>query len=127
MTRISVNQLRKLLGKEEIESKYKNKKTVVDGIEFDSQKEANYYAKLKLLQRAGEVKEIELQPEFELLPRFKKNGKTYRPIKYIADFKVTYSDGRVEIVDVKGHKTEVFRLKEKMFEYQYPEYRLKIV
>lgn len=127
MTRISVNQLRKLLGKEEIESKYKNKKTVVDGIEFDSQKEANYYAKLKLLQRAGEVKKIELQPEFELLPRFKKNGRTYRPIKYIADFKVTYSDGTVEVIDVKGHKTEVFRLKEKMFEYQYPEYSLKIV
>jgi hypothetical protein len=124
--RISEKQLRKLFGIEP-ESKYKNRKTTLDGIEFDSQKEANHYAKLKLLQKAGEIEKIELQPEFELLPRFKKNGKTYRPIIYIADFKVTYADGTVEVIDVKGYKTEVFRLKQKMFEYKYPEYSLKIV
>ena len=124
--RLSEKQLNKILGIEP-ESKYKNKKAVVDGIEFDSRKEANYYAELKLLQKVGEIEKIELQPEFELLPRFRKNGKTYRPIKYIADFKVTYTDGRVEIVDVKGHKTEVFRLKEKLFEYQYSDLNLKIV
>lgn len=126
MTRISRKALNKILGTKQ-ESKYKNRKVVVDGIEFDSQKEADYYAELKLLQKAGEIKEIELQPKFELLPGFKKNGRTFRAITYTADFKVTYADGHVEIIDVKGIKTEVFKLKRKIFEFQYPDLTLKIV
>lgn len=108
-------------------SKYSNKKSVVDGITFDSKKEAEYYCSLKLLKRAGIVKEIELQPKFILQEKFKKNGKTHRAITYIADFKVTYADGKVEIVDVKGMETDVFKLKKKMFEYQYPDLSLKVV
>ena len=108
-------------------SKYNNKKTVVDGIVFDSKKEARYYDALKLLQQAGEVTKIELQPKFELLPTFKKNGVTHRAITYIADFKVTYADGKVEIVDVKGIETQVFKIKQKLFEYKYPKLSLKVV
>ena len=108
-------------------NKYLNKKVTVDGIEFDSVKEANYYFYLKQLQKTGEVVKIELQPRFELLPGFAKNGKKYRPINYTADFKVTYADGRVEVIDTKGYKTQVFMLKHKLFEYKYSNLSLKLV
>ncbi|WP_096201912.1 DUF1064 domain-containing protein [Bacillus sp. FJAT-45350] len=107
------------------QNKYGNKKVVLDGHRFDSKKEAHYYAELKLRKMAGEVTAIELQPTFELQPTYKKNGKTIRAIKYVADFRVTYSDGRVEIVDVKGKKTKEYLLKKKLFEYKFPE--LKII
>lgn len=109
------------------QNKYLNKKVTVDGIEFDSVKEANYYFYLKQLQKTGEVVKIELQPRFELLPGFAKNGKKYRPINYTADFKVTYADGRVEVIDTKGYKTQVFMLKHKLFEYKYSNLSLKLV
>ena len=56
-------------------SKYKNKKITIDGITFDSQLEANRYCELKLLFKAGEISQLRLQPEFELIPAFRKNGK----------------------------------------------------
>lgn len=73
-------------------NKYYNKPTVIDGIKFDSKKEAQHYMELKLLQRAGEISNLELQPRFLLQEGFKKNGKTYRKIEYIADF--AYSRSR---------------------------------
>jgi len=109
-------------------SKYLNKKTVVDNISFASIKEASYYQDLKLLQRAGEVVRFELQPEFILQDKFKKNGKAIREIKYVADFRVTYKDGKEEVIEVKGfRKKEVWLLKQKMFEYRYPDLTLKII
>ena len=108
-------------------SKYGNQKTVVDGIEFDSKKEAEYYCQLKLLKKAGEIKDIGLQPRFELQPAFEKNGVKYRPITYIADFVITNNDGTTEIVDVKGVETQVFKIKQKLFEYMYPDLSLKVV
>lgn len=107
--------------------KYNNKITWVDGINFDSKREAEYYQELLLLKKAGEIKEIELQPKFTLLKSFKKDGKTHRAITYIADFKVTYKDNRIEIIDVKGVETEVFKIKRKLFEHSYPQLSLKIV
>lgn len=108
-------------------SKYGNQKTVVDGIEFDSKKEAEYYCQLKLLKKAGEIKDIGLQPRFELQPAFEKNGVKYRPITYIADFVITNNDGTTEIVDVKGVETQVFKIKQKLFEYMYPDLSLKVI
>ena len=67
-------------------NKYKNTKIVVDNIKFDSNLEATRYKELKLLLRAGEISNLELQPRFLLQDSFKKNGKTYRKIEYIADF-----------------------------------------
>ena len=55
-------------------SKYSNIKTVVDGIEFDSKKEADYYCQLKILKRAGEIKDFDLQQRYELQHTFKKDG-----------------------------------------------------
>jgi len=101
-------------------NKYGNKKTVVDGIKFDSKKEAAYYQELKLRKRARDIIDFELQPKFTLQPSFKKDGKTIRAITYTADF-IVYSDGKTEIVDVKASKffqTNVFRIKWKMLQYK---------
>jgi hypothetical protein len=101
--------------------KYGAKRTEVMGIKFDSKKEANRYLELLLLQRAKEIKELELQPEFLLLPPFKYKNKSYREIKYKADFKYKNKEGQIIVEDVKGFKTDVYNLKKKMFLYQYPE------
>ena len=107
-------------------NKYYNKKTTINGIQFDSKKEASRYYELWLLEKSGYIDNLKLQPKFLLQPSFKKNGKTYRKIEYIADF-MYFQDGKIIIEDTKGHETEVFKLKHKMFEYKYPEYQLKII
>ena len=104
-------------------AKYHNKKVKYDGYTFDSIREKNYYIKLKLLEKAGKIKELELQKEFELQPSFKLNNKTSRKITYRADFTYkTTEDDKLHVVDVKGSKkiiTEVFKIKKKLFEYKY--------
>ena len=111
--------------------KYHNKKTVIDGIKFDSRLEAERYTQLKILERAGVIKGLELQPSFELLPSFRKNGKTWRRTVYKADFRyILAEDDSYIIEDVKGSTTvitDVFRLKQKLFEYKYPDYTISIV
>ena len=111
--------------------KYHNTKTVANGIKFDSKLEAERYAQLKILERAGVIRDLELQPSFELLPSFRKNGKTWRKTVYKADFRYILTDcDRIIIEDVKGSTaviTDVFRLKQKLFEYKYPELSIKIV
>ena len=111
--------------------KYHNTKTVADGIKFDSRLEAERYAQLKMMERAGAIRDLELQPEYELIPSFKKDGKTWRRTVYKADFRYILAEGdRIIIEDVKGSTaviTDVFRLKQKLFEYRYPELTIKIV
>lgn len=107
-------------------SKYHNKKVQIDMYVFDSIAESRRYKELALLERAGQISELELQPKFLLQDGFKKNGKTYRAIYYIADFRYV-ENGKVIVEDVKGKETEVFKLKHKLFEYKYPEYELKII
>lgn len=100
-------------------SKYKNKKVVVDNILFDSKKEGNYYTKLKILRDAGKITDLELQKRFVLQQGFKLHGKTYRAITYIADFVYKDSDGQVHVVDTKGYRTEVYKIKKKLFMKKY--------
>lgn len=111
--------------------KYHNTKTIVDGIKFDSKLEAKRYGQLKLMERAGVIRDLELQPEYELIPSFRKSGKTWRRTVYRADFRyILCEDDRIIIEDVKGSTaviTDVFRLKQKLFEYRYPELTIKIV
>lgn len=107
--------------------KYNAKKTVIDGITFDSKAEAAYYNQLKMLKKAGEIKDFEMQKEFVLLEGFNhpskktKSGKPsrVRAIKYIPDFIVTENDGTKKVVDVKGVQTPDFRIKAKMFMKKY--------
>lgn len=107
-------------------SKYRNKKTVVDNIKFDSNLEATRYKELKLLQRAKQISNLRLQVPFLLQEGFKKNGKTYRKIEYIADFQYI-ENGKTIVEDVKGIQTDVFKLKHKIFEKVYPDLTLKII
>lgn len=101
-------------------SKYHSNKMVVDRIIFDSKKEAMYYLHLKTLLKQGKIKDLELQKEYILQDKFKINGKTQRKISYKADF--TYfslEDNKLHVVDVKGFKTETYKIKKKLFEYKY--------
>ena len=103
-------------------NKYSNQKVVVDGIAFDSKLESRKYIELKLLEKAGYIKDLELQVKFELQEKYIKRGKTVRSINYIADF--VYFDikkGKEIIVDTKGFRTDVYKLKKKIFEYKYPD------
>lgn len=120
--RISNETYKKLLGNSINlkQSKYKNKKCIYNGIKFDSKKEMAYYIKLKMLEEKGKIKKLELQKTYELQPSFKVNGKTYRKITYKADFSyVSTEDDKLHIVDTKGFRTEVYKLKRKMFAYKY--------
>ncbi len=92
-------------------SKYRAIKETVDGIKFDSRKEAEAYRKLCILRDHGKVRSFTLQPTFTFA-----SG-----VKYKADFEVTWKDGRVEIIDVKGMKTPVFRLKMRLFAHEFPD------
>lgn len=98
-------------------NKYRNKRVTVDGIKFDSQKEAQRFEELKMLQNAGDIRELKLQHEFTLQGAFTTtDGERVRSIKYIADF--TYYRGNLFIIeDVKSKATKdnsVYKLKKKM-------------
>ena len=105
-------------------------KVEIDGIKFMSPGEAERYLELMIRIEKGENIEVFLQPKFELQPKFRKNGVLYRPIAYIADFKIVHGDGRIEIEDVKGwggYTTPDFKLKHKMFEWKYPDLSLVLL
>lgn len=100
-------------------SKYRNKKTTVDGIVFDSRKEAARYGELKSLLEAGEISDLRIHPPYSLEVKGVKLG------KYLADFAYLDAATQREIVeDVKGVKTAVYRLKKKLV---WAIYRIKIV
>lgn len=108
--------------------KYNNKKTQVNAYIFDSALEAKRYRQLELMQQAGEISDLRLQEPFVLQDSFTKNGKTYRKIEYIADF--VYYDNKLKktiVEDTKGIKTDVFKIKQKLFEKQYQHLEIKII
>lgn len=97
-------------------SKYGNKKYYVDAIEFDSIKEAHRYEELKMMQKAGIIRDLKLQVKYELIPyqkRFKE-----RAVVYIADFTYT-ENGKTIVEDVKGYKTRDYIIKRKLFRWRY--------
>lgn len=112
-------------------NKYQNRKTEVDGILFDSKKEAQYYVYLKQQEQLGNIKDLQMQVSFELIPavwkeetkQLKTKEKTVRrcvqrATKYVADFVYTDTQsGLTEVVDVKSKVTrdnKEYRLKKKM-------------
>lgn len=105
-------------------SKYKNTKTVIDGISFDSRQEGQFYELLKRMKAEEEIQNFELQPRFELMPKFKYFGETKRKTEYVADFLIYHLDGTEEIIDIKGMATETALLKRKMMQYKYPGLKL---
>lgn len=133
--------------KSKSEGKIAHKKTVVDGITFDSKMESQYYEYLKDLKDRGVIREFELQPKFLLQDKFivvegetifgsdkrfnslkrKTKAETIRAINYIADFKVIYNDGREEIIDTKGRATADFEIKRKMLLCKFPTLTYKVL
>lgn len=105
-------------------SKYRAKKTEIDGIKFDSKKEAKRYIALRELEKQGNIEKLVLQPRFLLQEGFRKNGKAYRKIEYVADF-MYEQDGKLIVEDVKGIKTDVYKLKQKLFEKRYQDLTIK--
>ena len=115
-------------------SKYRNKKTVVDGIQFDSKKEADRYRKLKLLEEAGEILDLHRQVHYLLIPEQREfTGEFYskgpnkgkqkpgklleRKVEYIADFDYYLPTGEHIVEDTKGIRTKDYILKRKMMLY----------
>lgn len=98
-------------------SKYHNKKvSMPDGTVYDSRKEARRGGELKLLERIGEISDLKRQVKYELVP--KQDGE--RAVYYIADF--VYKDnrtGKTIVEDCKGYKTDVYKLKRKLFYHRY--------
>jgi Protein of unknown function (DUF1064) len=98
-------------------SKYKNIKTIMDGIKFDSLKESRRYAELKLLEKAGEIEALELQKPFVLCGSVVLNGRRKPPVKYIADFcyrvqdKGEYYQFVEDVKSARTRKLPVYRLK----------------
>lgn len=90
-------------------SKYKAKRTEVDGIKFASQKEARRYLQLKALEKDGCISDLRMQVPYILIPK----SKYGRAVKYIADFVYTIA-GETIIEDVKGVLTPVYKLKKRM-------------
>ena len=99
-------------------SKYHAKKTVVDGITFDSKREAERYLVLKGMEEDGTIEDLRRQVRYELIPAFDVDGRHYRPVYYVADF-VYVEDGKEVVEDVKGMITDVYRLKSKLFARRY--------
>lgn len=95
-------------------SKYHNHKTVCQGITFDSRKEANRYQELLLMERAGLICNIELQPRYDLIVNAHKLG------FYKGDFRYEKIDtGEIVVEDVKGMKTPLYQLKKKLIKALY--------
>ncbi len=93
-------------------NKYGNKKVEVDGILFDSKKEAARYGELKLLEKAGRIEDLKLQVPFELIP----SQPDEKGVKYIADF-VYLEDGRTVVEDTKGFRTKDYIIKRKLMKW----------
>lgn len=108
-------------------SKFGNVKTTVDEITFDSRMESKFYEYAKQLKALGKIKDFKMQVRYEIFPAFKKNGKAWRKVDYVADFVIEHFDGTVEVIDVKGVETDVFKIKQKMFEYKFPELVLQTI
>ena len=120
-------------------NKYGNKKVTVDGVTYDSVGEHQRFCFLKLLERAGEIKELQYHKEFELIPPIRKeihckmkNGTTYtrvtnEPRVYEADFTYTIvATGEEVVEDFKGVVTPLFEFKADLFRYKYGK-EIKIV
>ncbi len=97
-------------------SKYRNKRVVIDGIKFDSKREAKRYTELLLLERNGVIDGLTLQPRYKLsVGGVDLKYPTGRVLTYVADFSYTDNKGDV-IEDVKGMRTPVYKIKRAIME-----------
>lgn len=99
--------------------KYRNKVIETPEGRFDSLKEYSRFRELRLLERAGEITALRRQEPFELIPTQRRDGRTERPVKYIADFTYTTKDGEKVVEDVKGLKTREYIIKRKLMLWEF--------
>lgn len=95
-------------------NKYGARKTVVDGIRFDSKREAERWCELCIMANAGDIQSLQRQVRFEILPKTDK----YRARYYVADF-VYRRNGQLIVEDSKGARTDIYKLKRAMFYQRY--------
>lgn len=110
-------------------SKYGSKKVVVDGLEFDSKKEAKHWGELRILEKAGAITDLKRQVKFILIPAQREpdsvgpkggliKGKVIeRECAYIADFVYKNSEGKTVVEDTKGFRTADYVIKRKLMLY----------
>ncbi len=112
---MSIEDYRKLTKRR----KYGNKKIEIDGYTFDSLAEAKRYEQLRLMEQAGAISALRLQPRYELQRAFTDNdGVKQRAIVYVADFE--YQENGLRVTeDVKGAITKEYAIKKKLFLYRY--------
>lgn len=101
----------RIKAKPKSKSKYKNVKFVIDNITFDSKKEGARYEYLKSLAQKGVIKELKLQPSFTIAQSVMLDGIKKRARKYKADFSYINLAGEYVVEDVKGMKTDMYKLK----------------
>ncbi len=100
--------------------KYRNKKITIDGVTFDSQREAARWQQLCLMEKAGRIADLQRQVKYVLLPAQKdRSGKVIeKQLTYVADF-VYKQNGQTVVEDSKGYRTEVYRIKRKLMLWRY--------
>lgn len=91
-------------------AKYGNTKVEIDGMPFDSKREAAHWQELRLMERAGEISDLRRQVRYELVPKLPGE----RPVDYIADFVYRDKNGNEVVEDVKGVRTPVYIIKRKL-------------
>ena len=96
-------------------AKYGNTKVNVDGMHFDSKREAARWKELRLMERAGEITDLRRQVRYELIP--KQEGE--RAVHYIADFAYKDKDGKKIVEDAKGVRTREYVIKRKLMLLRY--------
>ena len=99
-------------------TKYNNKRVALDGYIFDSKAEAVRYQTLRLMEKGGLIEDLKIHPKFVLLEPFTVKGIRYRGVTYVADF-AYIENGQQVVEDVKGKRTAVYNLKEKLFMDRY--------
>lgn len=102
-------------------SKFRAVKIMIDDHVFPSILESKFYIFLKKNMKGLGIKSFEIQVTFELQEKFKKYGKSIRAITYTPDFKLTYNNGDVVYIDTKGKVTEEFKIKQKLFDFKFPQ------
>lgn len=109
-------------------TKYRSRKTVVNGISFASKLEAERYQQLRMLQRSGDIRDLVLQPEFQIFRGYvdPETGTKVKSRYYVADFQyVDVEAHKVIVEDTKGIETDVFRLKWDYVRSEYPQFEFR--
>ena len=99
-------------------SKYHSTPTEVNGIRFDSKREANRWAELKLLERGHVITDLRRQVRYIIAPQTTVEGVKFTTKVYVADF-VYHKDGKLVVEDVKGYRTQEYKLKRHLMALNY--------